>query len=67
MSLFAYTGATIGLMYNFNFGGVVFLAFLTATGGGIIRDIIMNDVPFVLTNDFYGTVSIIIGVILFTL
>jgi len=67
LALFAYTGATIGLQYNFNFGGVVFLSFLTAVGGGIIRDLILNKVPFILTNDFYGTVAILIGILMWIL
>ena len=67
LSLFAYTGATIGLEYNFNFGGVVFLSFLTAVGGGIIRDIILNKIPFILTNDFYGTIAIVVGILVWTL
>jgi len=62
LSMFAFTGAIIGLEAEFNFAGVVFLSFLTAVGGGIVRDMIMNKVPFVLTNDFYGTIAIVIGV-----
>lgn len=62
LSLFAYTGAIIALNAEFNFSGIVFLSFLTAVGGGIIRDMMMNKVPFVLTNDFYGTVALLIGV-----
>ena len=62
LSMFAFTGAIVGLEAEFNFAGVVFLSFLTAVGGGIVRDMIMNKVPFVLTNDFYGTIAIVIGV-----
>ena len=61
LSMFAFTGAIVALEAGFNFAGVVFLSFLTAVGGGIIRDMIMNKVPFVLTNDFYGTVAFILG------
>ena len=63
LSIFAFTGAVVGVESEFNFAGVVFLSFLTAVGGGIIRDIMMNKVPFVLTNDFYGTIAIVIGVL----
>lgn len=61
LSIFAFTGALVALNSGFNFAGVIFLSFLTAVGGGIIRDMIMNKVPFVLTNDFYGTVAFILG------
>ena len=67
LSIFAFTGAVIGLESEFNFGGVVFLSFLTAVGGGIIRDMMMNKVPFVLTNDFYGTIAIVIGILVWVL
>ncbi|MEA2073081.1 MAG: trimeric intracellular cation channel family protein [Campylobacterota bacterium] len=63
LSMFAFTGAVVGLEADFNLAGVVFLSFLTAVGGGIIRDVIMNKVPFILTNDFYGTVSILLGLL----
>ena len=61
LSMFAFTGAVVGLDSGFNLAGVIFLSFLTAVGGGIIRDMIMNKIPFVLTNDFYGTIAVLIG------
>lgn len=67
LSIFAFTGAVVGLESKFNFAGVVFLSFLTAVGGGIIRDMMMNKVPFVLKNDFYGTIAIVIGVLVWLL
>ena len=63
LSIFAFTGATIAIINEFNFGGVVFLAFLTAVGGGIIRDIVLNKIPFIFVSEFYGTVAILIGII----
>lgn len=64
---FSIAGAQVGLEFQLNFFGVVFLAFVTAVGGGIIRDMMVNDVPFILSRDFYGTVSILIGGLLFLL
>jgi len=61
LSVFSFSGAIIALEYDLNLGGVLFLAFITAVGGGILRDIIINKVPFVLKNEFYGTISIFIG------
>jgi len=37
------------------------LAFVTAVGGGIARDILVNDVPMILRTDLYGSVAILIG------
>ncbi|PLY07207.1 MAG: hypothetical protein C0625_06215 [Arcobacter sp.] len=60
---FAITGALIGIQSDFNFLGVLMLAFLTAVGGGTIRDILINKVPSILVSEFYGTVAIIVGLI----
>jgi uncharacterized membrane protein YeiH len=58
---FSITGALIALDSNFNFTGVLALSFITAVGGGIIRDTIINEVPFVFKTGFYGTISLLIG------
>ena len=47
--------------------GVLVITFLTALGGGIARDVIINEVPFVLKTGFYGTVSILIAITLYLL
>ncbi len=64
---FAITGALIGINADFNFLGVLMLAFLTAVGGGTIRDILINKVPSILVSEFYGTVAIIVGLITYFL
>lgn len=35
------------------------MAMLTATGGGIIRDLMVNEIPTVIKTDFYATATII--------
>ncbi|HIQ27622.1 MAG TPA: trimeric intracellular cation channel family protein [Sulfurovum sp.] len=64
---FSITGALIALESGLNFTGVLALSFMTAVGGGITRDIIINEVPFVFKAGFYGTVALIIGAMLFML
>ncbi|MDD3324979.1 MAG: TRIC cation channel family protein [Sulfurospirillaceae bacterium] len=64
---FSISGALVGLHVGFNFFGVILLALLTAVGGGVMRDILLNRVPILLTSEFYGTVSLLIGAILFAL
>ncbi len=64
---FSITGALVGLMVDFNVFGVVMLALATAVGGGIMRDILLNRVPVVLTSELYGTVAILIGIAIFVL
>jgi len=43
------------------------LSFLTASGGGIIRDLMVNEIPAILNSDFYGSVAILIALSLFAL
>ncbi len=64
---FSITGALIGLMAGFNVFGVIMLSLVTAVGGGIIRDILLNRVPVVLTSELYGTISILVGTVIFLL
>jgi uncharacterized membrane protein YeiH len=64
---FSISGALVALHVDMNFFGVIILAFITAIGGGIIRDVLINHVPMVLTKDFYGTVSIIIAILMYIL
>lgn len=67
LASFAITGALIGIKADFNFLGVLMLAFLTAVGGGTIRDILLNRVPSILVSEFYGSVAIIVGLITYFL
>ena len=62
---FSISGALIALQHNFNLAGVLSIALLTAVGGGITRDVIINEVPFVLKTGFYGTVSLLIGFVIY--
>jgi uncharacterized membrane protein YeiH len=64
---FGITGALIGIEKELHFFGVVTLSFLTATGGGIVRDMLVNEVPLVLHGDFYGSVALLLGVAVFLL
>ena len=64
---FSITGALIAIEGNFNITGVLIMSFITAVGGGIVRDVIINEVPFVLKTGFYGTIALMIALILYVL
>ena len=64
---FSISGALVAIEMGANFFGVIILSFITAIGGGIIRDILINHVPLVLTKDFYGTVAIIVAITMYGL
>ncbi|HNW42772.1 MAG TPA: TRIC cation channel family protein, partial [Opitutaceae bacterium] len=40
---------------------IVLLAGLTAVGGGVIRDVLVSEIPQVLKSDFYATAALIGG------
>ncbi|WP_373069416.1 trimeric intracellular cation channel family protein [Sulfurimonas sp.] len=64
---FSISGALIAIEYNLNFTGVLAISFITAVGGGIVRDVIINEVPFVFKSGFYGTIALLIATIIFIL
>ena len=65
LAAFGITGAQIGIAMQLNLFGVIVLAFVTAAGGGIARDILVNDVPIILRADLYGSVAILIGALMY--
>ncbi|WP_246307946.1 trimeric intracellular cation channel family protein [Chitinibacter bivalviorum] len=62
---FSIAGAQVAMAMDLNLFGVCVLAFVTAVGGGLVRDMMVNDVPFILHEDFYGTVSILVAVLFY--
>ena len=64
---FSITGSLVAIQNDFNFLGVLILAFLTAVGGGTLRDILINRVPSILVSEFYATVALIVASIMFVL
>jgi len=64
---FSITGALVALMVDFNIFGVIMLALVTAVGGGITRDVLLNRVPVMLTSELYGSVSILVGIAVYLL
>jgi len=62
---FSITGALLALEANFNIFGVMILSFLTAVGGGLTRDMLINKIPAVLVTDFYGSIALLVALLLF--
>jgi uncharacterized membrane protein YeiH len=60
---FAFIGATKGNELSLRLFGVVFLATITAIGGGVFRDLVLGHVPKIMHHDFYATVVVLFGVI----
>jgi uncharacterized membrane protein YeiH len=64
---FSITGALLAIHAEVNFFGIVILSFVTAVGGGVTRDVMINQVPTVLISDFYGSIAVIVALLLATL
>ena len=58
LSVFAALGAAKADQYGLGVIGVVMMAAVTATGGGVIRDMLVGEIPAVLHADFYATAAL---------
>ena len=67
LAAFSLTGALAGIEAGLSVFGVTVLSFITATGGGILRDVIVNEEPSILKSDFYGSVAIIVALAVYGL
>lgn len=57
LALFAVVGAEIALIAGADPWAAVLLGVVTATGGGIIRDVICNELPLILRREIYITAA----------
>ncbi|AKC95636.1 trimeric intracellular cation channel family protein [Sneathia vaginalis] len=62
---FAASGVIKGMKHKLDILGIIVLAVMTAVGGGIIRDVLVNKVPYVLTNTQDIVVATITAIVLF--
>jgi len=58
LALFTILGAEIGLSYGINFISSVILATITGVVGGILRDVLVNEIPVIFKKEIYATISI---------
>lgn len=57
---FAVSGALVAIERKLDYYGIIFLAIITAVGGGIIRDVLINvPLPVALANPVYIIISIV--------
>lgn len=64
---FSITGAQVGIHFGLNIFGIITLGFITATGGGIVRDMLVNEVPIILRQDLYGSIAILVSFLVYLL
>jgi uncharacterized membrane protein YeiH len=59
LSLFAVTGAEKTLFYGHNGEVAVLLGIVTAVGGGVLRDVLLNRVPIILKKEIYAVAALL--------
>jgi uncharacterized membrane protein YeiH len=64
---FAVGGSLIAMNYELSIFGIIVLSFLTAVGGGIVRDVLVNEVPAIMQTGFYGSVAILVAILMISL
>jgi uncharacterized membrane protein YeiH len=63
LALFAVTGTTKALSFNLGPVAAVLLGVLTAVGGGIVRDVLVAEIPVVLRADLYAVAALAGGIV----
>jgi uncharacterized membrane protein YeiH len=67
LGVFTLIGIEKGIEYNLNPTVCVILGTLTATFGGVIRDILCNEIPVLFRKEIYATLCIAGGILFFLL
>lgn len=63
LALFAVTGTTKALSFNLGPVAAVLLGVLTAVGGGIVRDVLVAEIPVVLRSELYAVAALAGGIV----
>jgi len=58
LGVFSAIGAAKAAEFHLGPLGIVMMAVLTATGGGVIRDVLVSEIPAVIRVDFYATAAL---------
>ncbi len=67
LGLFTITGVQIGIDQNLDLINCIILGTITGTFGGIIRDILVNEIPVIFRKEVYATISILGGLVYYLL
>jgi uncharacterized membrane protein YeiH len=63
LGVFAVTGAQKAISYGINPVIAPLLGMISGIGGGMARDVLAGDIPFVLREDIYAVAALVAGVI----
>ncbi|RLL53677.1 trimeric intracellular cation channel family protein [Mariprofundus sp. EBB-1] len=59
LGVFTLVGAWIADQAGLGVTGIIFIAMLTATGGGVLRAMLVAEIPFMLKKEIYASASLI--------
>ena len=65
MALFAVTGAAKAYALDYGLAVVMIMGTLTASAGGLIRDVVANEEPLLLKHDIYATAALLAALVYF--
>lgn len=65
MALFAVTGAAKAMSLGFGLPVVLIMGTMTASAGGLIRDVVANEEPLLLKSDIYATAALLASAVYF--
>ena len=64
LGTFVVIGTTKALDFELGFLGAVLMGLMTATAGGLVRDVLANEVPLILRREIYASACLAGGVLL---
>lgn len=67
LALFTIAGIQKSLSYDFPFWVAIIMGCITGSAGGVIRDVLLNDIPVIFHKEIYSMASIIGGVVYWAL
>jgi len=59
LGVFTLVGAWIANQAGLGITGIIFIAMLTATGGGVLRAMLVAEIPFILKKEVYASASLL--------
>jgi len=63
LSTFNVIGVSVALDHDMGYPGAVLMGIMTATAGGMVRDLLRQEIPLVLTREIYASACLVGGVI----
>lgn len=67
LALFTIAGIQKSLAYDFPFWVAIIMGCMTGSAGGVIRDVLLNNVPIIFQKEIYAMASIIGGLVYWVL